>query len=166
MREGPSRSRQTDQVGDDVLAEKVYECLFLLDPNQYARDPSGAMKVVDDLVREAGGEILVSRLWAEQKLAYPIQGHRKGTYWLTFFRMPPENVSGFNRACRIHALVLRHLVTKVDPRLVDALVAHARGERLPEEDQEPAGAADSAADVGSPAPAEPDSAGTAAEAST
>ena len=38
------------------------------------------------MIEEAGGEMLVSRLWEERRLAYPIEGHRKGTYWLTYFR--------------------------------------------------------------------------------
>jgi len=37
-------------------------------------------------VKSVGGELLASRLWNEQKLAYPINGHRKGAYWLTYFR--------------------------------------------------------------------------------
>ncbi len=124
------------------MAENVYECLFLFDPNHYARDPSAIAQLVEKLIGDADGEILVSRLWAEQRLAYPIEGHRKGAYWLTYFRMPGGNLVGFNRACRIHDTVLRHLVVKVDPRLVDALVAHARGESIDEpEPAEPVAAA-------------------------
>ena len=40
-----------------------------------------------ELIEKAGGEILVSRLWEERRLAYPIKGQRKGTYWLTYFRL-------------------------------------------------------------------------------
>ncbi len=124
------------------MAENVYECLFLFDPNHYARDPNAVAQLVDQFVGDADGEVLVSRLWAEQRLAYPIDGHRKGVYWLAYFRMPGGNVTRFNRACRIHDSVLRHLVIKVDPRLVDALVAHAQGESIGEpETPEPVAAA-------------------------
>ena len=64
-------------------------------------------------------------------LPIPIQGHRKGAYWLTYFRMETEKVVGFNRACRLNENVLRNLTLRVDPRLVDTLVAHARGEAPP-----------------------------------
>jgi len=114
------------------LAENVYECLFLLDPNHYARDPAGTGKLVDQLIEDAGGKVLVSRLWNEQRLAYPIEGHRKGTYWLAYFEMSGDGVSQLNRACQIHDTVLRQLVLKVDPRLVETLVAHAKGEAVPE----------------------------------
>ena len=114
-----------------ILASNVYECMFILDSNRYARDPAGISGQIPQMIEEFGGEILASRLWNEQRLAYPIEGHRKGAYWLTYFRMQTEKVVDFNRACRLNENVLRNLTLRVDPRLVDTLVAHARGEAPP-----------------------------------
>jgi small subunit ribosomal protein S6 len=111
------------------LTVNVYECLFILDPNRYARDPHGVASTIPAMIEKAGGEVMVSRLWNEQKLAYPIEGHKKGTYWLTYFRMDSQRVNDFERECRLNENVLRHLTLKVDPRLVDVLIQHARGER-------------------------------------
>ena len=80
------------------------------------------------MVESCGGEVLASRLWNEQRLAYAIEGHRKGAYWLTYFRMETDRVVEFNRACRLNENIVRNLTLKVEPRLVDTLVAHARGE--------------------------------------
>ena len=110
------------------MAQIVYECLFLFDANKYVRDPGGVSTTVTDLIQKNGGEVLVSRLWKEDKLAYPVNGHRKGAYWLTYFRMESTTLSSFNRACGLNEDVLRHLVIKIDPRLVDTLVSHAKGE--------------------------------------
>ncbi len=110
------------------MASNVYECLFILDSNRYARDPSGVSGQIPQIVEKCGGETLASRLWVEQRLAYRIEGHRKGTYWLTFFRMDSQKVVDFNRACQLNESIIRNLTTKVEPRLVDTLVAHARGE--------------------------------------
>ena len=117
------------------MAENVYECMFLLDANRFARDPNGISSQIPKMVEDCGGTVLASRLWNEQKLAYPINGQRKGTYWLTYFRMPTDQLSPFNRACQLNDNVLRNLTLKVEPRLVDLLVSHARGETLetPEE---------------------------------
>ena len=49
----------------------TYETLFILDSNHYARDPGGVSKQVEEIITEAGGESHVSRMWMEQKLAYP-----------------------------------------------------------------------------------------------
>ena len=71
------------------------------------------------------GSMLASRLWEERRLAYPINGHRKGTYWLSYFRVSGDQIAGLNRQCQITDEILRHLVLKVDPRIVDTLVSHA-----------------------------------------
>ena len=107
------------------MAENVYEGMFILDSNRYARDPSGVAGMVEKLVKEIDGNLLVSRLWEERRLAYPIKGHRKGTYWLFYFRADSEQIAPLNRQCQINDEILRHLFLKIDPRIVDALVSHA-----------------------------------------
>ncbi|MFH1924174.1 MAG: 30S ribosomal protein S6 [Planctomycetota bacterium] len=128
------------------MAENVYEGMFLLDSNRYGRDPEGVSSQVSQLIREAGGEILISRLWEERRLAYSIKGRRKGTYWLTYFRIDGEKLTDLNRQCRLRDNILRVLFVKIDPRIVDTLVEHARagqvkkvGERAEREIGKPPG---------------------------
>ncbi len=109
------------------MATNVYETMFILDSNRYARDPGGVSGQIPELIEKLGGEVLVSRLWNEQKLAYPIDGHRKGTYWLAYFKLESTKLVEMNRALQINETVLRNLTIKVEPRLVDALVSHAKG---------------------------------------
>jgi small subunit ribosomal protein S6 len=108
------------------LADIVYEGMFILDANLYARDPDGVSGQISAMIQETGGEILVSRFWEERRLAYPIQGHRKGVYWLTYFRIKSERLIEIQRRCQLTESVLRFLFLKVDARIVDALVNHAR----------------------------------------
>lgn len=115
------------------MTTAVYECTYILDSNKYARDPNGVVTGLVGTLEKLGGEVLASRLWNEQKLAYPINGHRKGTYWLMYFRLGTEKLNEFNRELQLNPAVVRQLVLKVDPRLVDTLVAHARGELQVEE---------------------------------
>lgn len=110
------------------MAENVYECMFIFNANAYARNPTGAANGIEEIVKSSGGEMLASRLWNEQKLAYPINGHRKGAYWLTYFRIDGSKMSKFNRACQLNDMVMRHLAIKLDPRLVEPMVAVAKGE--------------------------------------
>ena len=108
------------------MAETVYEGMFLLDSNRYGRDPEGVAGQVPGMIREAGGEVLVSRLWEERRLAFPIKGRRKGTYWLTYFRMDGRNLGELKRKSQLNENVLRMLFVKIDPRIVDTLVEHAQ----------------------------------------
>lgn len=124
---------------------QCYDCFFLFDSNKYNRDPGGVSGEVQKLIEELGGEILASRLWEERKLAYPINGHNKGTYWITYFNINGQKLTEFNRACQLNDNIMRFLVTKVDPRLVDALVAHTLGTDTTEEGGEEAAAEPAAA---------------------
>jgi len=108
------------------LAQNVYEGLFILDPNRYGHDPDGVSGQIPALIEKFGGEILVSRLWEERRLAYPIKGQRKGTYWLIYFRLDANQLIDVKNQCLINDNLLRGLFLKVDPRIVDALVDHAR----------------------------------------
>jgi small subunit ribosomal protein S6 len=105
--------------------------MFILDSNRYGRDPDGVSGRISEIIQRAGGEMLVSRLWEERRLAYPIKGHRRGTYWLTYFRLDSSRLAEIQRQCRLNESILRKLFLKVDPRIVDALVAHARTAPVP-----------------------------------
>lgn len=112
------------------MAQNTYETLLILDSNLYARDPGGVSKQVSDIIEEAGGTVLVNRLWMEQKLAYPIDKHQKGTYWLTYFEMEGVNLPKIDRAFQLCEPVLRQLTLKLEPRLVEPVLANARGESV------------------------------------
>ena len=99
--------------------------MFIFDSNRYARDAAGVSSTIAEMIRKFGGEVLVSRLWEERRLAYPIGGHRKGTYWLSYFKLDSNQVATIERECHLNENILRSLILKVEPRIVDALVSHA-----------------------------------------
>ncbi len=111
------------------MAKVVFEGMFILESNSYARDPGGAAVKIKDLIEGVGGTLLASRLWNEQRLAFPINGHRKGVYWLTYFELESTQFGKFNRAVQLTDSVLRHLALRIDPRLVGPMVAAAKGEQ-------------------------------------
>ena len=120
------------------MAERVYEGMFLLDSNRYARDPSGVSGRIGEIIEKCGGQLEVSRLWAEQKLAYQMGRARKGVYWLTYFKMDSNRLSELNRAAQLNGDIIRHLVLTLEPRLVETIIAHAKGEAAKAAPQEPA----------------------------
>ena len=99
------------------MATNTYEGMFILDSNRYARDPDGTSGEIPKLIEGLQGEVLVSRLWEERRLAYPIKGHRKGTYWITYFRIDGSQLSDLERRCQINDLFLRPLFPNRLPRL-------------------------------------------------
>jgi len=109
------------------LAQHYYEGMFILDPNRYSRDMAGVSGQVNDLLAGIGANVLVSRLWDERRLAYPIKNHRRGAYWLTYFEAESTKIDDLNRQCLINDNILRHLFVRLDERVVEPLVAHAQG---------------------------------------
>ncbi len=59
------------------MPANVYEGMFILDSNRYGRDPEAVSNQIPAMIEKLGGEMLVSRLWEERRLAYPIKGHAK-----------------------------------------------------------------------------------------
>jgi small subunit ribosomal protein S6 len=90
------------------------------------------------MIEELGGTVLVSRLWADQqKLAYPVDGHYKGTYWLAYFEIDTNRLDDFTRMCSLNDSILRQMALRLDKRLIDPMVSHARGDVQPVEPVEP-----------------------------
>jgi small subunit ribosomal protein S6 len=127
-----------------TLQANTYELMLILDPNAYAKDPGGMANMVKEMIESHGGTVLANRLWNEQRLAYPIDGHRKGVYWLCYFNLAGPELAKIERQCVITDSIIRHLAIKIDPRLTETLVAMALGERpmksLAAEIKEPIGA--------------------------
>ncbi len=106
----------------------VYEGLFIFDSNRFARDRDALAREIEGYVEAAGGELLVSRLWEERRLAYAIKGQRKGAYWLMYFRLPTPQLTALTRQCEINDAVLRQLFVRLPDSLVEPILAHAKGE--------------------------------------
>ncbi len=108
------------------MTENVYEGLFILDSEMYTRNPDEVSGQIDKYIAQYEGEVLVSRFWEERRLAYPIKGHRRGTYWLTYFKLDAAKVKELNRQCLISDGIVRFLFLKIEPRLVETMVEHAK----------------------------------------
>lgn len=119
-----------------MTSENVYDGLFILNSDAYARNPEEVSGQVAKTIEELGGTVRVSRLWEERKLAYQIDNHRRGTYWLTYFRLATDKLAELNRQFQLNGNIIRFLITKLDPRLEEALVDHALNGPAKREEEE------------------------------
>ena len=124
------------------MTEHIYEGLFILDSDQYNRNPEEISGQIAKAVESFGGTVRVSRLWEERKLAYPINGHKRGTYWLAYFRLDTEKLKELNRQFQLNNSIVRFLLVSIDPRLEEALVEHALAGPAKRESEEEAAAPD------------------------
>ena len=120
----------------------TYEAMFLLDSSKVAVSWEESERHVHSILTKHQSEIVASRQWDERRLAYPVDGHKKGTYLLAYFRVDGSKLHDIVADCRLSDVVLRELVLKVHPKLVDHLVTQAmtstpgEGEEGPREEEQ------------------------------
>ena len=105
-----------------AVPENTYEGMFLVESTRFANDPEKVTNHITELIEKAGGTVVAHRPWQDGKLAYPINGRRKGLHYLTFFRMPPEGQYELDRSCRLSDTVMRKLIIKHGETLFNAMV--------------------------------------------
>lgn len=110
------------------MPANVYECLFLLDPNKVAGDVPKAAEQIKTILERNKAEILASRPWDERRLAYPIKNHKKGIYYLMYFRAEGKALIDVERDFALTEVILRYLTLKIDRKMVDQMLALARDE--------------------------------------
>src|SRR5579864_6446309 len=110
------------------MPANVYECMFLLDTTKVAGDVPAAAKQIQGILERHHCEILASRPWDERRLAYPVNGQKKGLYYLTYFRSDGKNLAEMERDVALNEMIMRSLVLRVDAKHVDTMLAIARDE--------------------------------------
>lgn len=110
------------------MPANVYECMFLLDTNKVSGDVQAAAKQLHTVLERNSAEVLASRPWDERRLAFAIKKHKKGLYYLTYFRTEGKNVKTIERDIALTEMILRSMIIKIDPKLVDTMLALARDE--------------------------------------
>jgi small subunit ribosomal protein S6 len=93
-----------------------------------AGDVANADKVLRGLLEKNHAEVLISRPWDERRLTFPIKNQKKGLYYLTYFSSEGKNLVGIEHDCALNEMILRMMVLKIHPKLVDTMLAVAKGE--------------------------------------
>ncbi len=109
------------------MANVTYEGMFLLDSNKYAANPQGTTAEVTGLLERVGAKVLATRPWQDGKLAYPINGHRKGLHFLVYFSMESRQLHELDRLVKFNESILRHMVIKLPVALIEPMLAMATG---------------------------------------
>ena len=110
------------------MPANVYECMFLLDTSKVAGDVANADKQLRTIFERNSAEVLVSRPWDERRLLYPIRNQKKGLYYLTYFSAEGKNLTGIENDCRLSEIILRQMILRIDPKLVETMLSIAKGE--------------------------------------
>jgi small subunit ribosomal protein S6 len=99
--------------------------MFLLDSAKAAVNWEETVHQVHGILTKHNAEIVASRQWDDRRLAYTVNGHKKGSYLLTYFKSDGASLRDIEHDCSLHELIVRDLILKVHPKLVDHLVTQA-----------------------------------------
>ncbi len=93
---------------------KLYEGMFLMTQGSVTAGVDSAMDIIRGMLERADAEIIHLYRWEERKLAYPIAGQKRGTFFLTHFNAPPQAIAAVERECNLSEDVLRVMMTRAD----------------------------------------------------
>ena len=103
----------------------TYEAMFLLDAAKASVNWDESVAQVHEILTRQNAEIVATRQWDERKLAYPVEGHRKGVYLLTYFKVDSLALPAINHDCRLNEMILREMILKIPAKLVEPLIQAA-----------------------------------------
>jgi small subunit ribosomal protein S6 len=89
-----------------------YEILYIVRPELDDDGVGQAVKTVETLIKNLGGETDKSDVWGRRRLAYEVAHLREGYYVLTDFKLDAERVKEMEATLKISDTVFRHLITR------------------------------------------------------
>ncbi len=92
--------------------KRLYEAMFIVNATKAKEDYEPAEQACLDCITRHGGEIVKSIKWDTRRLAYPIQGVKRGTYILVHFNSEGDAIRRMERQARLSETVLRLLITR------------------------------------------------------
>jgi small subunit ribosomal protein S6 len=91
-----------------------YELVFIVTPEFDEAATADIVDKVKSWISEIDGSIESTEEWGRQKLAYLIQNHKEGQYYLFNIKIEPTAVATLERNFRLQESVLRFLIINRD----------------------------------------------------
>lgn len=119
-------------VAEKPVREHLYEGMFLVDSGKFAMDPDGVTNDILAVLKRAGATVVAHRPWQDGKLAYEINGMKKGLHYIVCFTMPGSGMKTLVRQCQLSETIVRQMVINHPQSIFDATVAAISGTAVPQ----------------------------------
>ncbi|MBI5407915.1 MAG: 30S ribosomal protein S6 [Nitrospirae bacterium] len=112
-----------------------YEKVLIIDPELDDNAVKETVEKFKDIIIKQGGEVLKTDNWGRRKLAYELNKHQKGNYFLLLFKAPPSTIAELERLCKVTDTVIKFMVVKLTKKrqIEAALPAPAKPKPAKEE---------------------------------
>ncbi len=98
--------------GDRTVKEFVYETMYILRPELGEEDVEKNIVTYQDILKEAGAEMLETQHRGKRRMAYMINKKREGIYIQMNYQAPGAAIAPMERAMRLSEDVIRYLTVK------------------------------------------------------
>jgi small subunit ribosomal protein S6 len=92
---------------------RTYEGMFLF-PQSATANLQEAADHVKAILDECGATVLTFRKWDDRRLAYEVQGNKRGVYFLAYFTAPTTALAEIERRCNLSEELLRMMITSAE----------------------------------------------------
>jgi small subunit ribosomal protein S6 len=99
------------------LSDRVYEVLFIADPNLGEPEVDALTALVQGYIEKEGARIQKVEKWGKKRLAYLVRRHREGSYVLIVAEGKAEMVKEVERRIRVTDGVIKFITVRVDEEL-------------------------------------------------
>ena len=99
------------------MSDRVYEILFIADPNLGEAEVDALTTQVQGFVEKDGGRVQKVEKWGKKRLAYLVGKHREGSYVLIVAEGGAALVKEVERRMRVLEGVIRYITVRVDEEL-------------------------------------------------
>jgi len=107
---------------------KLYEAMFVLNPNECAKNWEAVRDLVHTMIEREGAQITLTQKFDDVRLAYGIGGFRRATYYLVHFEDEGPAVAPIRRAVGLDESTLRVMIVldedgaiEINPQLLQGL---------------------------------------------
>lgn len=114
-------------VAENPVRQHFYEGMFLVDSGKFATDADAVIQEIMTVLAKAGATVVAHRPWQDGKLAYEIQGMKKGLHYIVCFTMRGAGMKTLIRQCQLNETIIRQMIIAHSQQIFDATVASITG---------------------------------------
>ena len=132
---------------------RAYEGLFLVEEGKATEAAQEVNDHIHGLLDRHGATVRTFEKWNSGRLAYEVDGKKRGTYFIVQFDAEPAQIDALTKDCELSPIVLRAMVLRKEnigqtlQEAEDAIRAARRAKGLPEVPETPENPEEAAADA-------------------
>ena len=111
---------------------RTYEGMFLF-PQSATANLQAAIDHLKEILEKCNVSVINFSKWDDRRLAYEIDGNKRGVYFLVYFNAPTAMMSDLERRCNQSEEIIRMMVTRAEHIPTEIIEANEGSQALKDE---------------------------------